>query len=100
MEAVREQLAANIPGRAGDEEFVRQMASYMRLCASPTTFSKMSEMAFAIDVREALSTIRAPTLVIHIDPPEGRLNPTTSFPARSTRAATSPSGSRTPGSSS
>ena len=45
------------------------MASYLLLCASPTTVSKINEMAFAIDVREALPTIRAPTLVTHIDPP-------------------------------
>ncbi len=45
------------------------MAAYMRLCASPTTFTKASEMLLALDVREALQTIRAPTLVTHIDPP-------------------------------
>ena len=41
----------------------------MRLSASPTTVAKLSELIFAIDVREALSTIRAPTLVTHLDPP-------------------------------
>ncbi len=66
----RESYVATImPGRAGDEEFMRRLASYMRLCASPTTLVKVAEMALAIDVREALPTIRAPTLVIHIDPP-------------------------------
>ncbi len=70
IEAVREQvIARTMPGRAGDEEFVRLMASYLRLGASPTTATKLYEMAFAIDVREALATIRAPTLVTHIDPP-------------------------------
>ena len=69
VEAVREHLATSIPGRADDEEFVRQVAAYMRLCASPTTFSKMSDLSLAIDVREALPTIRAPTLVIHVEPP-------------------------------
>jgi class 3 adenylate cyclase len=29
----------------------------------------MGEMSLAIDVREALSSIRAPTLVVHLDPP-------------------------------
>ncbi len=99
VEAVRELVATHLPGRASDEEFVRQMAAYQRLCASPTTFAKLSEMAFAVDVREALQTIRAPTLVTHIDPP-GRPGQATPFPARSKRAATWPSGSRTPGSSS
>ena len=41
----------------------------MRLCASPTTFTRVSELSLAIDVREALPTIRAPTLVMHVDPP-------------------------------
>ena len=45
------------------------MAAYKRLCASPTTFTKAAEMSLALDVREALQTIRAPTLVTHIDPP-------------------------------
>ena len=64
-----EHLEINVPGRASDEEFVRQTASYMRLCASPTTFTKMSELQLDIDVREALPTIRAPALVIHSGPP-------------------------------
>ena len=57
-------------GRVGDEEFARQLASYSRLSASPTTFAKLLEMNLAIDVREALPTIRAPTLVTHVEPPQ------------------------------
>ena len=68
-EAVEELIAETIPGRAGDDEFARRMAAYLRLCVSPTTLAKLSELTFAIDVREALSTIRAPTLVTHLDPP-------------------------------
>ena len=69
VDTVGEHVATHTPGRASDEEFVRQMAAYQRLCASPTTFTKASEMLLALDVREALQTIRAPTLVTHIDPP-------------------------------
>jgi class 3 adenylate cyclase len=69
LDSVQEHLETNIPGSASDEKFVRQMASYLRLCASPTTFTKVSELQLAIDVRGALPTIRAPTLVTHIDQP-------------------------------
>jgi class 3 adenylate cyclase/pimeloyl-ACP methyl ester carboxylesterase len=66
-----ERLIANLqPGRSGDEEFAQLMASYERLCASPTTFANLFEMNLGIDVREALPTIRAPTLVTHRDPPQ------------------------------
>jgi len=67
--AVQELVEATMPGRASDEEFVRQLASYLRLCASPTTLARVTELQLAIDVRGALPTIRAPTLVIHVDPP-------------------------------
>jgi class 3 adenylate cyclase len=68
-EAIEEVVAEDIPGRLGDEEFARQMASYTRLSASPTTFAQLLELTLAIDVRQALSTIRVPTLVIHHEPP-------------------------------
>ena len=56
----------------GDEQFARQIASYVRLSASPTTFARLLEMNLVIDVREALSTIRVPTLVIHHERPQPR----------------------------
>jgi len=59
-----------MPGRVGDEEFARRMASYLRLSASPTTYANLFEMNLAIDVRQALPTIRAPTLVTHHEPPQ------------------------------
>ena len=58
-----------MPGRVGDEHFARQLASYSRLCASPTTFVQLLEMNLAMDMREALSSIRVPTLVIHYERP-------------------------------
>lgn len=70
-DSLEEYIAQGVPGRSGDEEFARLLASYLALSASPTTRVKIHEMGLAIDVREALSTIRAPTLVIHRDPPRG-----------------------------
>jgi class 3 adenylate cyclase len=69
-DGVEELIAENMPGRADDEKFARQMTSYLRLCASPSTVAKLSELTFEIDVREALSTIRAPTLVTHVGQPQ------------------------------
>ena len=69
-EAIEEHVAVEMPGRIGDEQFARQLASYVRLSASPTTFAKLLELNLAIDVREALATIRAPTLVIHHERPQ------------------------------
>ena len=71
-EPVEELIAEDTPGRVGDEEFARQLASYIRLSASPTTFAQLLELNLAIDVREALSTIRAPTLVMHHERPPRR----------------------------
>jgi class 3 adenylate cyclase len=67
-QAIEEQIAEDIPSRVGDEEFIRLMQSYQRLCASPTTFAKLLTLNLEIDVREALPIIRVPTLVTHIDP--------------------------------
>jgi class 3 adenylate cyclase len=67
-EAIEEQIAEDTPGRIGDEEFLRLMQSYQRLCASPTTFAKLLSLTMEIDVREALPIIRVPTLVTHVDP--------------------------------
>lgn len=68
-EPLEENIARFMPGRAGDEEFTKLWVSYVRLSASPTTSVKVAEMGLAIDVREGLTTIRAPTLVIHRDVP-------------------------------
>lgn len=65
---VDEFIAAAYPGRAGDVEFARLMESYSRLCGSPTTYANHLALNRELDVRSALSTIRAPTLVTHIAP--------------------------------
>ena len=44
---------------------VRQLAMFERMCASPGMFRAAAESVFRIDVRPILSTISAPTLVIH-----------------------------------
>jgi class 3 adenylate cyclase len=67
-QAIEEQIAEDIPGRVGDEEFTRLMQTYQRLCASPTTFAQLLSLSLEIDVREALPIIRVPTLVTHVDP--------------------------------
>ena len=69
-EAIENWIAADVPGRVGDEQFARLMESYTRLSASPSTFANLLDLNLAIDVREALSTIHAPTLVTHVQPPE------------------------------
>jgi pimeloyl-ACP methyl ester carboxylesterase len=67
-QAIEEQIAEDMPGRVGDEEFTRLMQTYQRLCASPTTFAQLLSLSMEIDVREALPIIRVPTLVTHVDP--------------------------------
>jgi len=62
-------VAASTPSRIGDRDFAESMASYMRIAASPTTRENLIRMNLAIDVRQVLSTIRAPTLVVHRDLP-------------------------------
>ena len=65
---VDEFIAAAYPGRAGDMEFARLTESYARLCGSPTTYANHLALNLELDVRAALSTIRAPTLVAHTAP--------------------------------
>ena len=65
--AIEEAIAQGIPCRVGDEEFARLMQSYTRLCASPTTSANLMGLKLEIDVREALSTIRVPALVTHVE---------------------------------
>ena len=50
---------------AEDETFRQWWAKYLRLSASPSAVIKVFEMNQAIDVRDILSTIRVPTLVLH-----------------------------------
>jgi class 3 adenylate cyclase/pimeloyl-ACP methyl ester carboxylesterase len=67
-ESIEAEIANFIPSRQGDSEFARWLSAYVRLSASPTTNAALIRMNLEIDVRSALSAIRAPTLVLHRSP--------------------------------
>ncbi|MEX2103313.1 MAG: alpha/beta hydrolase, partial [Gaiellaceae bacterium] len=58
-------LQAAAPSVAGDAEFRRWWASYMRLGASPASAAALWRMNMEIDVRHVLPAIRVPTLILH-----------------------------------
>ena len=60
-----EDVAYYSPSRVGDERFVRHLEQYFRRSASPGAAAALLRMNSYIDVREVLSTIRVPTLVLH-----------------------------------
>ena len=62
---VEASIEAAIPSRKGDREFARWDSSYLKLSASPTTYVALGRMNDEIDVRAALPTIRAATLVLY-----------------------------------
>ena len=43
-EAIENWIAADVPGRVGDEQFARLMESYTRLSASPSTFANLLDL--------------------------------------------------------
>jgi class 3 adenylate cyclase len=53
------------PSLAGDDDFRRWWASYMRLGASPASAAALLRMNMEIDVRGVLPAIGVPTLVLH-----------------------------------
>ena len=53
------------PSRAGDPDFRRWWATYLRMGASPGAAAALTRMNADIDIRNVLPTIRVPTLVIH-----------------------------------
>src|SRR5204863_2527231 len=57
-----EQIA---PSRARDSQFRDWWATYQRRSASPAAALALARMNTSIDVREFLSKIRVPTLVMH-----------------------------------
>ena len=75
------------PGRMEDAHFIQWWARFERLSASPTAASSLARLDAGIDMRGILSTIRAPTLLIHrrsdvrVDPEASR------FLARKIRGA-------------
>jgi class 3 adenylate cyclase/pimeloyl-ACP methyl ester carboxylesterase len=62
----RGDIAAAInPSIAGDSAALAAWGRFFRLSASPATAAAVMRMLFEIDVRDVLSTISAPTLVVH-----------------------------------
>jgi len=53
------------PSVASDERFRRWWAQFLRLGASPGAARAVLEMTVQIDVRDLLSAIRVPTLILH-----------------------------------
>ena len=65
-QAIEEEIAEDMPGRVGDEEFNGD-AGLQTPLRQPDHLREAVELTLEIDVREALPMIRAPTLVTHID---------------------------------
>ncbi len=53
------------PSGAADERYRQWWARYQRMGASPGRSTAMARLVFGVDVRNVLSTIHVPTLVIH-----------------------------------
>jgi pimeloyl-ACP methyl ester carboxylesterase/DNA-binding CsgD family transcriptional regulator len=58
-------LAHVAPSRVDDHRFAEWWARFERLSASPTAAATLARMNGAVDVRAALSTLQATTLLIH-----------------------------------
>ena len=58
-------LEMRAPSVADDPQFQRWWSRYMRMSASPASALALLSMNYEIDVRQLLSSIRVPTLVIH-----------------------------------
>jgi pimeloyl-ACP methyl ester carboxylesterase len=59
------EVAEWAPSRVGDDRFNRWWAQFLRLGASPSAARAVLAMTLEIDVRDILSAIRVPTLVLH-----------------------------------
>lgn len=60
-----ELLAQMVPSQADNEEFKRWAARLMRATTTPTTVRRYMDGVITADVREALSSIQSPALVLH-----------------------------------
>jgi class 3 adenylate cyclase/pimeloyl-ACP methyl ester carboxylesterase len=60
-----ESVALMAPSEAGDENFRQWIARFWRLSASPTASETLYRNGMNWDVRSTLTTVSAPTLVIH-----------------------------------
>ena len=59
------QVAMNVPSKVGDEAFSAWYGKYVRAIGTPTTMADSLRRMLALDVRDALSSVAAPTLVLH-----------------------------------
>jgi class 3 adenylate cyclase len=53
------------PSKVGDEQFRQWWAKYQRLGSSPGTIVRVRRMLDDFDIRDALPSIRSPTLILH-----------------------------------
>jgi pimeloyl-ACP methyl ester carboxylesterase len=71
LDEIREQwggpvgIEARAPTLAHDPEFRNWWATYLRMGASPGAAVALTRMNTEVDVREVLSSVRVPTLVLH-----------------------------------
>ena len=57
--------AVAVPSRAGDANFARMSARYQRAAATPRVAAESLRYSSTVDVRDILSEIECPTLVMH-----------------------------------
>lgn len=57
--------ADGAPSIADDPAALEWLATYLRYAASPRAMAKLAELNYQIDYRAALSSIQAPTLIVH-----------------------------------
>jgi class 3 adenylate cyclase len=60
-----EMMAAVNPSLATDPVAAEAWGRFLRLSASPATAAAVTRMLFELDIRDVLSAIRVPTLVVH-----------------------------------
>ena len=58
-------LALQAPSVAADERFVTWWARFERLVASPSAYEELGRIFTDVDVRDVLTAIHVPTLVLH-----------------------------------
>jgi class 3 adenylate cyclase len=62
---VSDGLDTSAPSLTGDVGFRNWHRRHLRLSSSPSTIAAMQRMLFRTDVRDALPSVRCPTLVVH-----------------------------------
>jgi class 3 adenylate cyclase len=65
LELARELFTRRGPGAQTDEEYLHAMARYLRASASPGAAAQLARMNLEIDIRETLTAVRVPVLLVH-----------------------------------